>query len=182
VRRRKTPEKILRFVRKKVVEPCNTSTHDLIFGGTEEDIIARTTYWCTNLARVACVLLQVAGYPARILVTGNTSFPYCGHQVVEVHINGKWRVADANAGVLCDHSAWEIHNNPALIDHQHGNDIFFTTGEQYQSVGVVNYHVNEAHQYDYTTSRLNDYTRAILAHSAQKWAGGLRWIHGEDNA
>ncbi|MCL2447096.1 MAG: transglutaminase domain-containing protein [Oscillospiraceae bacterium] len=181
VRRRKTPEKILRFVRKKVVEPCNTSAYELIYGGTEEDIIARSTYWCTNVARVACILLQVAGFPARILVTGNTNFPYCGHQVVEVHINGKWHVADANAGVVYPHSAWEIHNDPTLIDCPHGNDIFFSTGEQYQSVGIVNYHVNDAQQYDYTTSGVNDYCRAILEQSKQKWAGGLRWLHGEDN-
>jgi hypothetical protein len=163
-----------------MVEPCNTSSYELLIGGTEEDIIARTSYWCTNVARVACVLLQVAGFSARILVTGNTDFPYCGHQVVEVYINGKWRVADANAGVIYPRSAWEIHNDPHLIDCPHGNEIFFSTGEQYQSVGIVNYYVNDAHKYSYETSRVNDYCRAILEQSSRKWADGLRWIHGED--
>ena len=39
----------------------------LRFGGTEEDIISRGSDWCTDVARVACVLCQVVGVPARIV-------------------------------------------------------------------------------------------------------------------
>ena len=176
----KTAANIVRFCRKKVLEPCDTGTADLLFGGTEEDIIARTTYWCTDLARVGCVLFQIAGLPARILVTANTNFAYCGHQVAEVYFDGAWHVADLNEGLLYPHCAWEIHNNPGLIAGKLEGYLFFSPGEQYQSVGVVNYYVDEAAKYSYETSRLNDYCRAILAHSAQKWEGGIRWLHGED--
>jgi len=180
----KTVAKITRFCRKKVLEPCNISTADMLFGGTEEEVIARTTYWCTDLARVACVLFQVAGLPARILTTANTNFAYCGHCVTEVYCDGKWGVVDANVGLVYGHSAWEIHNDPGLIKHAkpEGNDIFFPPGEQYESVGISNYYVDEAASYSYETSRVNDYCRAILAHSARKWEGGIRWIHGEENA
>jgi len=178
----KTVENITRFCRKKVVERCKIGTVDMLFGGTEEDIIKRTTYWCTDIARVACVLFQVAGLPARILVTGNTNFAYCGHQVVEVYCDGKWRVADPTAGLPYEHPAWEIHQNPSLIGRKRpeGNDIFFPPGEQYESVAISNYYIDEAPQHSYETSRLNNYCRAILAHSAKQWEGGIRWIHGED--
>jgi transglutaminase-like putative cysteine protease len=36
-------------------------------GGTEEEIIDRGSDWCTDVARVACVLCQVAGLPARLV-------------------------------------------------------------------------------------------------------------------
>jgi hypothetical protein len=176
----RTAANIVRYCRKKVLEPCNVSTADMIFGGREEDIIARTTYWCTDLARVGCVLFQVAGLPARILVTANTNFAYCGHQVAEVYFDEAWHVADLNEGLLYPHSAWEIHNKPGLIAGKPEGYIFFAPGEQYQSVGISNYYVDESENYSYETSRVNDYCRAILAHSAKNWEGGIRWIHGEE--
>ena len=49
------------------------------FGGTEEQIIARCSDWCTHIARVACVMCQVAGVPARLVSLFNLSQVYSGH-------------------------------------------------------------------------------------------------------
>ncbi|MCL2396621.1 MAG: hypothetical protein FWC93_00990 [Defluviitaleaceae bacterium] len=190
-----TVNNIVLFCR-KIVESCNISCKDMIFGGTEEEIIERGTYWCTNIARVACVLFQIAGLPSRMLITANTKFPYCGHNVAEVYYNQKWGVVDPNAGIVYKHedgapaSAWEMHKNSEIAnrvvfqEYPHtkndGNSIFFSPGEQYESVGISNYYVDEKEKYSYETSRLNDFVGKIVEHSGRKWAGGLRWIHGED--
>ena len=157
---------------KNIVDNCNYETEDMIFGGTEEEIIERGTYWCTDIARVACVMLQIAGLPSRIVITADTRFAYSGHVVTEVCYNSEWGVCDPTSGkVFRDEngvpiSAWKMHS--CRVD------------EQYESVAVSNYFVNDKEKYSYETSTVNDYYRGILKHSSEQWAGGIRWIHGED--
>jgi len=166
-----TVDNIISYCR-NIVENCDMDTEDFIFGGTEEEIVERGTYWCTDIARVACVMFQVAGFPSRIINTANTKFAYNGHTVAEVYYDNRWGVADPVTGAIFKHengtpmSAWEIHNNG--IDGQ------------YESVGISNYYIDEKENYSYETSKVNDYCREILKHSDEKWAGGIKWIHGED--
>jgi len=189
-----TVDNILAFCR-NVVERCNTPSKDFIYGGIEEDVIERATYWCTDVARVACVLFQIAGFPSRIIVTVNSNFAYCGHIVTEVCYDGKWCLTDPNASIAFRHengtpaSAWEVHNDYDIAnniyritdpDGFYGNSIFFPPGEQFESVAIVNYYVDDYDKYDYTTSGTNDFYKKILQHSREKWAGGLRWVHGEE--
>ena len=189
-----TIDNIVKFCRNVGID-CDTDTDDFIYGGREEDVIARASYWCTDLARVACVLYQVAGYPSRIIVTANTNYAYCGHTVAEVYYDGKWCLTDPNAGVVFRHgdsspaSAWDVHsdyetanrvyriNDPASVE---GNGIFFPPGEQFESVAIVNYYVDDIDKYSYETSGTNEFYRKILQNSDDKWANGLRWIHGEE--
>ena len=163
----------------------------MTFGGTEEKIIERSTYWCTNIARVACILFQIADFPSRMLITMNTNFVYCGHNVVEVFYDQKWGVFDANTAVLYRHgdgtpvSVWEIHQDSEIanqIAHElyphtknEGNNIFFSPGEQYESVGIANYYVDEHDKYSYETSRLNDFVGKIIEYSSRKWDGKHRF-------
>ena len=178
-----------------IANNCDTGTEDILFGGTEEEVIKRGTYWCTDIARVACIMFQVAGLPSRLITTANTNFAYCGHMVTEVYYHNKWGVTDVNSGIAYRYqdgtpmSAWEIHK-----DYDLGNQafykihpearqegyLFFPPGEQYESVGITNYYVDEHWKYNYQTSKVNDYCRKILQHSDEKWAGGIRWVHGED--
>lgn len=189
-----TIDNIISYCRNIVIN-CNTDTEDMIFGGTEEEIVERGTYWCTDIARVACVMFQVAGFPARMITTANTNFPYCGHEVTEVFYNGKWGVTDPTSGVVIKHqdgtpaSAWEIHNDYTIANKifyqqspESENESYFlyAPGEQYESVGISNYYIDDMKNYNYTTSKVNDYCREILKHSDEQWAGGIRWIHGEN--
>ena len=180
----KTIHNIVAYCR-KIVRKCNVSTKDMLYGGTEEEIIARGTYWCTDIARVACILFHIAGFPSRILITANTNFAYCGHSVTEVYFNERWCVADPTNGVIIPASAWEIHNDPGIANRVFYKkypkwEDFFPPGEQYESVGISNYYADEYETFSYETSRVNDYCREILRNSATRWAGGIRWIHGED--
>lgn len=189
-----TVDNIILYCR-NIVENCDTDTDNMVFGGTEEEIVERGTYWCTDIARVACVMFQVAGFPSRMITTANTKFAYCGHELAEVYYNGKWGVTDPTSGVVVRHqdgtpaSAWEIHNDCNVankIFYQQSPEsekesyFLYSPGEQYESVGISNYYVDEKENYDYTTSMVNDYCKEILKHSDEQWAGGIRWIHGED--
>ena len=189
-----TVDNIIEYCRNIVIS-CETDMDDFIYGGIEEDVIKRTTYWCTDIARVACVLFQIAGFPSRIVVTVNRNFAYCGHIVAEVYYDGKWCVTDPNAGVVFKHensapaSAWEVHNNYEIAnriyrinnpDCMEGNGIFFPPGEQFESVGIVNYYIGDMEKYSYETSGTNDFYRKIIKNSKEKWVEGLRWVHGEE--
>ncbi|MEG2868919.1 MAG: hypothetical protein RR894_14360, partial [Terrisporobacter sp.] len=52
---------------------------DMTFGGKEKDIIKRGTDWCSDMARLGCVLLQCNNIPARIVHIVNTKKAYHGH-------------------------------------------------------------------------------------------------------
>ena len=93
-----TIDNIISYCR-NIVENCDTDTEDMIFGGTEEEVAERGTYWCTDIARVACIMFQIAGFPSRMLTTANTKYAYCGHEVTEVYYENKWGVADPTSGV-----------------------------------------------------------------------------------
>lgn len=187
---RQTVHNIAAYCR-DIVEKCETRSKDMIFGGTEEDIITRGTYWCTDIARVACIMCQLAGLPARILITANTKFAYCGHTVAEVYYNNKWGVIDPTNGLVfeqeegCPASARDIKSNPEIVNAAFNKkygiyEDFFAPGEQYESAAIVNYSINDRDKYVYTSSPLNEYVKGILDHSREKWAGGIRWIHNED--
>jgi len=189
-----TIDNIISYCR-DIVENCEIDIEDMIFGGTEEAVADRGTYWCTDIARVACVMFQVAGFPSRMLTTANTNYAYCGHEVTEVYYDNKWGVADPTSGVVIRYpdgspaSARDIQKNYDIANQSFLRKYpasesegyrFFPPGEQYESVGITNYYIDDHEKYSYKTSKLNDYCRAVLKCGDTQWAGGLRWIHGED--
>lgn len=168
-------------------EAANQDLDAMRVGGTEEEIIARGSDWCTDVARVGCVLCQVAGFPARLVYLADTQRAYSGHVIIEVYRRGAWGAADPATAVVYRHpdgrpaSTWELMNQPHLIQaHWRGAATPYTTAEQFRSAAISNYFVSDRQNYDYTVSPINAYYRAILEMSHQGWPGGLRWIHGED--
>lgn len=153
---------------------------DMVFGGTEEAIVARGSDWCTDVARVICALAQVAGVPARLVNLFDLEHAYSGHVIVELFHNGDWGALDALNGVVYRHpngapaSAWMLMQTPSLVT-AHGQ-----SAAQFGAAGMANYFVWDSDRFDYTTSRLNDYCRSILEQAERGWPGGLRWLHGED--
>jgi hypothetical protein len=155
----------------------------MLVGGTEEQIIERGSDWCTDVARVGCLLAQIAGYPSRIVNLFDLSRAYTGHVIIEVFRAGTWGAVDATTGVVYRHplirpaTTWELMSFPRLILEQtHG---FYTNVGLFSAAGVVNYPAADHDQYDYTVSAPNDYYRAILAKSSRGWPGGPRWLFGE---
>ena len=159
----------------------------MVVGGTEEELIRRRVDWCTEVARVGCVLCQVTGIPARIVYLFNTGRAYSGHAIVEAYRRDAWGAVDTSTNVVylrsdgAPASTWELVNQPQLIEaHQERTGGFYTTVGQFRAAAISNYFVRDRKSYDYAVSPLNDYYRSILRMSGQRWPGGLRWLHGED--
>jgi len=156
-------------------------------GGTEEEIIARGSDWCSDVARVGCALCQVAGFAARLVYLFDTEKAYSGHVIIEVYRAKIWGVVDPLTNVVYRHpegkpaSIWDLMNNSHLIEcHSRGESTPYTVVSQFQGAAISSYFVWRWREYDYTVSKINDYYRSILEMANQGWSGGLRWLHGED--
>lgn len=86
-------DRTIEFVN-EIVERFNTPFEEMIFGGTELEIIKRGSDWCTDISRVGAALLQCLGMPSRIVILVNQFKSYHGHQVVEVFVNGTYMICD----------------------------------------------------------------------------------------
>lgn len=152
----------------QMAEQCPPGLAGFLLGGTEEEIAARGTDWCTDLARLGCVLAQIAGLPARIAILADTAQAYSGHVIVEMHVGGCWHAVDTTNGIVYAESVAELMDRP--------------DPGQFRAAALVNYFVGEAGRYNYAVSTINEYMRPVLEQSAKGWPGGLRWLHGEDRA
>jgi hypothetical protein len=165
---------------------------DLVFGGTEEKIVARGSDFCGEVSRVACALAQVAGYPARLVYLADPDRAYSGHTIVEVYSQDHWGALDALTGVIYRHpdgrpaSAQDLLGEPSLIDqHSRGSDpikALYSRRGQFGRVGLVEYPLGPVRRFSYATSRVNPYYRRILTESEAGWSHGLRWLFGEDRS
>jgi len=160
----------------------------LRFGGTEEAIIARGSDWCTDVARVACVLLQVAGLPARLVYLFDLSRAYSGHTVIEVFHHGHWGVVDPLLGIVYRdggtqvYSAAQLQASPRLVAGFHATASANAQGQAdlYTTLGIAAYAVADTQRYNCTVTTTNHYTRTVLDMAHKGWPGGLRWLFGED--
>ncbi len=162
---------------------------DVRVGGTEEEIIRRGSDWCTDVARAACALFQVSGFPARLVYLAETSRAYSGHAIAEVHRNGAWGAVDAVTAVVYRHpdgrqaSPWELMGSPPMIEvHRRATEGWYTKVEQFRRAAISNYFIQDREDYDFTITGINDYYRAILEMASLGWPGGLRWLQGEDSS
>jgi len=156
-------------------------------GGLEEEIIERGSDWCTNLARVACTLCQVAKLPSRLVALANIRKAYSGHVIIEVYRGGVWGAVDPTTNVIYHHitskpaTTWELMNNPQLVKrHWRDESTPYTNPEQFRAAGIINYFVWQWKKYDYTVSGVNDYYRSILEMANKNWPNGQRWLHNEN--
>lgn len=108
----------IKFVN-EMVERFNTPFEEMIFGGTELEIIKRGSDWCTDISRVGAALLQCLGMPSRIAILVNQLKAYHGHQVVEVFLNGTYMMCDFLYGVIArldqNYSVYDLLRKPILV-------------------------------------------------------------------
>ncbi len=183
-------EKIVKFTSGLGKEVEDESLDEMRFGGLEEEITIRGSDWCTDVARVACVMCQVAGLPTRLVMLYNTQQAYSGHQIIEIFRDGIWGAVDSSTATIYHHvdgrgaSTWELMNQPDLIEvhrREDGSLPAYTRREQFNGAAISNYFFWDCKQYDYAVSRINGYCRSILEMSEKGWPGGLRWLHCEDS-
>ncbi len=161
---------------------------EMLFGGTEEQVIRRGSDWCTDVARVGCVLCQIAGFPSRLVYLIDTGQAYSGHVIIETHRQGRWGAIDTTTGVVYRHadgrpaSAWELMKEPELIESHACNPIaaYTSTRGQFAGAAISNYFVWQSEMYSYAVSTANEYYRSILSMADRGWPRGPRWLHGEE--
>jgi len=157
------------------VNPDDSGCEQMVFGGTEEEIIERGTDWCADLARVACALCQVSGIPARIVNLVELNAAYGGHVIIEAWREKVWGAVDPLHGILYT----SLDGGPMGVRDLLGLEDF-----PYQAAAIANYYISDRGSYSYAASDLkeNTYYRSILEMAIKGWPGGRRWLFGEDKA
>ena len=148
----------------EIVKKCDTPFEEMVFGGTELEIIKRGSDWCTDISRVGSALIQCLGMPSRIAILVNPFKAYHGHQVVEVYLDGTYMMCDFLYGVIArldrNYSVYELINKPELVHKIYSSKIDDSKQLDY-IVGLYNlaaiseYNVSKKHNYQ--TSKPNEY-------------------------
>ena len=104
--------------------PRNTPTEEIVFGGTEEEIIARGSEFCGEHARVACALLQVHEAPGARVELVRAAGPHgeglhahrpCPIEAVQDTETRKESLPLPETELLADHE-FDLHPPTALIE------------------------------------------------------------------
>ncbi|MFU8792889.1 MAG: transglutaminase-like domain-containing protein, partial [Acholeplasmataceae bacterium] len=148
----------------EIVERFNTPFEEMIFGGTELEIIKRGSDWCTDISRVGAALLQCLGIPSRIVILVNQFKAYHGHQVVEVFVNATYMMCDFLYGVIArldqNYSVYDLLSKPKLVHKIYSSKINDSKQLDY-IVGLYNlaaiseYDISKMH--NYKISKPNEY-------------------------
>ena len=146
---------------------------DMVFGGTEAQILQRGTDWCADIARVGAVLLQCLGIPCRLLHLVNLNKAYHGHVVGEAYYEGSYGVVDYIYG-------YQFYGDSPISarDVLRNADVLSAYPEEYRglysAIGVSEYDPMDADN-NYAISRPNAYCMKLI------YTDHLdRWIMGED--
>jgi len=168
--------------------PSSVDLAEMRFGGSEEEIVARGSDWCTDIARVACGLCQVARLPSRLVILEDPDQAYSGHTIVETWRDGAWGAVDAVGNVIyrteggAPATTWDLMSRPELLDAQPvGSPTAGARRGQFSWAAIANYPLGALDSVDYSVGAINQYYRTILTMSEQGWPGGLRWLFGEDH-
>lgn len=179
-------EALSRFTR-NLASHISEDLNTMQVGGTEEEIIARGSDWCADVARVSCALSQVAGFSSRMVYLVDTEKAYSGHVIIEVYRAKVWGAVDPLTNVIYRYpegrpvSTWDLMSNFDLIErHKKDKLTPYTAVDQFRAAAIANYFIWQWRKYNYTASEINDYYRSILEMSNQGWPGGLRWLNATD--
>ncbi len=77
-----------------IAKNYDLSFEKMSFGGTEKQIIERGTDWCSDMARVCCVILKCLNIPSRILHIADINKAYNAHVVCEAFYEDEYGVID----------------------------------------------------------------------------------------
>jgi len=180
----KTEEEKIKSITKFCKKLAKTTA--VKFGGTEEEIIKRGSDWCTDLARVGCILFQIAGLPSRLVILINIDKAYNGHEIVEVYWNNKWGAIDTTYGIIYRNkekrslSVWNLMNDSGLIRINVKKSMANEMIGKFRSAALINYFIKDFKKYIYTKSKVHNYYRGIFKMSSRGWPGGIRWLNNED--
>ncbi|MGI8549171.1 MAG: transglutaminase domain-containing protein [Dehalococcoidia bacterium] len=125
------------------------------WGGDEEAVIAKGSPWPQEIARVLVTLVQIAGFPARLVFLYREE-PLELHTVVEAWVHGHWIVFDpcANRFYLRPHHGYacalDLQQQPKLVDQmpEHGR-IQYVDSAFYRTFAIAEYALNDRDRFRY---------------------------------
>jgi hypothetical protein len=160
---------LLAFVRDLPEQPLQILEN--FSGGTEEEVIGRSSGYCGEQARLLVCLAQIAGLPARLVghfasFNPDGSILKIGHGVTEIYLEGHWAYVDIR-GVVVERpdgklaSAYDIMMFPEMLKEQpEWVHALIREGYSFERVAlrflsprnvtvIANYYIEEAAKYDY---------------------------------
>lgn len=157
----------------KIANDFSLLFEEMQFGGKEQEILNRSTDWCADMARVAVVLLNCLGIPARILHLANLEKAYNGHVIVEAFYEGKFGVIDPLYG-YCFYEGEPLDAYTLMSETAHLKDYDAEYRDLFRKIAISEYDPLDTDN-DYSISSVNDYYRTLLS-----TAHNGRWLMGED--
>lgn len=154
---------ILDFVN-RIVTKFDIPFDEMIFGGTELEIIKRGSDWCTDISRVGAAFLQCLGMPSRIAIVVNQLKAYYGHQLVEVYVDETYMMCDFLYGVIGrldrNYSVYDLLNKPELVRKIYNSKIddvkqLDYIASLYNQTAISEYDIIKKH--NYVISKPNEY-------------------------
>ena len=159
---------ILAYTR-KIVEKFNLPFENMIFGGTEKEIIERGTDWCTDISRVGCALFQCLKIPCRMVTLVNTKQAYNGHTVCEAIVDKQFIMCDFTYGVLGyldeSYSAKSLISDHNAVEKIYLDVISSENNREYilglyDKAGYNDYDITKEHNYN--KSKPNEYYLSMM--------------------
>lgn len=146
---------------------------EMLFGGTEKQILDRGTNWCTDMARVGCVLLKCLGIPCRMVYLADTQRAYNGHAICEAYYESRYGAADFIHGYLFHdekpQSVYRLMTTPSCLS-SYPDDY----RRLFSAAAVADYDPTDKSN-DYTISHPNEYYLGIMRETHHGC-----WFMGED--
>lgn len=170
---------------KKLADLADAPLDQMVFGGTELEIIARKSDWCSDLTRLGVVLLQCLDIPTRFLYLANLEKAYHGHVVGEAYYENTFGVIDFTYGVAiykeAPIAAHILLNQPHIAFKAYQKYISDTTllnaiTGYFKAIAISHYNPMDPTN-NYQKSSLNRYYKTLLSTKHQG-----TWLMGEDQA
>lgn len=159
-----------------IVNDFSIDFDDMIFGGTEKQIIERGTDWCADISRVGAVLLQCLGIPSRIIHLANINRAYNGHVVVEAYYENNYGIIDFLYGYLFYDkkpiSALDVMGKIEIIQNLFDNQDY---SNLFTRIAINEYDPTNKNN-NYNLSKPNEYCLKLIHESKNDGT----WIMNED--
>ena len=142
----------------KLASNFDVPLKDMLFGGTEKEMLTRGTDWCFDLARVAAVILDCIGLTSRFVFVANPYKAYNAHVLLEVYYNDSWGVIDPLYGYIF------FDTNPINAKDIIHSAQLKSMNEDYKNmfnqISIAEYNPNDVNN-KYIISKCNEYTYKI---------------------
>jgi transcriptional regulator with XRE-family HTH domain len=142
----------------KLASNFNLSLKDMLFGGTEKEILSRGTDWCFDLARLTAVILDCIGLTSRFIFVANPYKAYNGHVLLEVYYNDSWGVIDPLYGYIFFDT--KPINAKDIIHSAQLKSMNEDYKHMFNQISIAEYNPNDVNN-KYIISKCNEYTYKI---------------------